>query len=60
MVGALFGAMGGRLVSTTAGVALLPEISLFIVRLFKHMQESSKYDRFDAKLLTGKYQLVLN
>ena len=60
MVGALFWCNGGRLVSTTAGVALLPEISLFIVRLFKHIQESLKYDRFDTKLLTGKYQLVLN
>ena len=43
------------LVCTTAEVALL-----LIVRLFKHIQESAKYNRFDTKLLTGKYQLVLN
>lgn len=60
MVGALFWCKGDRLVCTTAEVVVLPEIFPFIARLFKHIQESSKYARFDTKLLTGKYQLVLN
>ena len=60
MVGALFWCKGVRLVCTTAEAVVLLEIFPFIVRLFKHIQESSKYDRFDTKLLTGKYQLVLN
>ena len=60
MVGALFGAGGTRVVCTMAGVMVLSEVFPFIVRLFKHIQESLKYDRFDTKLLTGKYQLVLN
>ena len=60
MVGALFWCKGDRLVCTTAGVVALSEAFSFIVRLFKHIQESLKYNRFDTKLLTGKYQLVLN
>ena len=60
MVGALFWCKGDGLVCTTAEEMVLSETFTFIVRLFKHIQESAKYNRFDTKLLTGKYQLVLN
>ena len=60
MVGALFWCKGVRLVCTMAGVVVPPIGCPVKVKLFKHMQEFSKYKRFDTKLLTGKYQLVLN
>lgn len=60
MVGALFWCKGVRLVCTTAGVVVPFWVIPGKVRLFKHMHESLKCDRFDTKLLTGKYQLVLN
>ena len=60
MVGALFWCKGDGLVCTTAEAMILSGVFSFIVRLFKHIQESLKYNRFDTKLLTGKYQLVLN
>ena len=59
MVGALFGARGQASLHHDGDDASFWAI-LGKVRLFKHIQESLKYDRFDTKLLTGKYQLVLN
>lgn len=60
MVGALFLVQGGR-VSLHHGGSDCPSDWLPVkVKLFKHMHESLKCDRFDTKLLTGKYQLVLN
>ena len=60
MVGALFWCKGGQVSLHHDG----DDVSFWAipgkVRLFKHIQESLKYDRFDTKLLTGKYQLVLN
>lgn len=59
MVGALFGAMGQVSLHHDGD-----DVSFWAipgkVRLFKHIHKSIKYDRFDTKLLTGKYQLVLN
>ena len=60
MVGALFWCKGDGLVCTTAGVVVPPIGFPVKVKLFKHIQELSKYSRFDTKLLTGKYPLVLN
>ena len=60
MVGALFWCNGVRLVCTSTGMVIPQSDFLVKVKLFKHIQESLKYDRFDTKLLTGKYQLVLN
>ena len=60
MVGALFWCKGVRLVCTMAGV-VGPPIGLPVkVKLFKHIHYLIEYNRFDTKLLTGKYQLVLN
>lgn len=59
MVGALFGARGQVILHHDGDDASFWAIP-GKVRLFKHIQESLKYDRFDTKLLTGKYQLVLN
>lgn len=58
MVGALFGA-GSRFVCATVGAVIPPSDFPVKVKLFKHIHESLKYNRFDTKLLTGKYQLVL-
>ena len=60
MVGALFWCKGVGFVCTTAGVVVSQIGFPAKVKLFKHIQETLKYDRFDTKLLTGKYQLVLN
>lgn len=60
MVGALFWCTGAGFVCTTTET-VVPSGSFPVkVKLFKHIQELSKYNRFDTKLLTGKYQLVLN
>lgn len=60
MVGALFWRKGIGLVCT-ATETVVPSGSFPVkVKLFKHMHESLKCDRFDTKLLTAKYQLVLN
>lgn len=60
MVGALFGA-GGQVRLHHSGGAVTPPVGLPIkVKLFKHIHKSTGYNRFDTKLLTCKYQLVLN
>ncbi|WP_233540034.1 hypothetical protein, partial [Collinsella sp. OF02-10] len=51
---------GIELVCTTVEEAIPPSGFSGKVKLFKHIHESLKYNRFNAKPLTGKYQLVLN
>ncbi len=60
MVGALFWCKGDGLVCTTAGATIPPIGFLAKVKLFKHIHNSTEYSRYDTKLLTDKYQLVLN
>lgn len=60
MVGALFGALGSGWFAPRRRQLSLPIGFPAKVKLFKHIQESLKYNCFDTKLLTGKYQLVLN
>lgn len=59
MVGALFGAWG-QVTLHHGGGGYPPSGFSGKVKLFKHIHESLKYNSFDTKLLTGKYQLVLN
>lgn len=60
MVGALFGARGTGSLAPRWG-RLSPPIGFLVkVKLFKHIHNSTGYNRFDTKPLTGKYQLVLN
>lgn len=60
MVGALFWCRGVGFVCTTTETVVPSGGFPVKVELFKHMHESLKCDRFNTKLLTGKYQLVLN
>jgi hypothetical protein len=59
MVGALFGARG-QVRLHHGGGGYPPSGFSSKVKLFKHIHESLKCNRFDTKPLTGKYQLVLN
>lgn len=60
MVGALFGVRGQVRLHHGGGGYPPPSGFSGKVKLFKHIHESLKYNRFDTKLSTGKYQLVLN
>ena len=59
MVGALFGARGQVRLHHSGGGCPSERFAVK-VKLFKHIHESLKCNRFDTKQLTGKYQLVLN
>lgn len=50
MVGALFGARGDGSVCTTVEEVIPPGCFSGKVKLFKHIHESLKYNRFDTKL----------
>lgn len=59
MVGALF-VQGGQVRLHHSGGGYPPVGLPIKVKLFKHIHNSTGYNRFDTKPLTGKYQLVLN
>lgn len=60
MVGALFGARGQVTLHHGGGGYPPPSGFSGKVKLFKHIHNSTEYNCFNAKPLTGKYQLVLN
>ena len=55
MVGALFGVRGQVRLHHSDGGCPPPSGFSGKVKLFKHIYESLKYNRFDTKLSTGKY-----
>jgi hypothetical protein len=59
MVGALFGARG-QVTLHHGGGGYPPSGFPAKVKLFKHIHNSTGYNRFDTKPLTDKYQLVLH
>lgn len=60
MVGALFGPRGQVTLHHGGGGYPPPSGFSGKVKLFKHIHNSTEYNCFNAKPLTGKYQLVLN